>query len=290
MYGSTVATPAFERLSVPAWAWDRDDTRAALRSRDVGALFRAMQRYTGASQSRLAVATGLLQGRVSEILKGTRTVAALEVFERIADGLGMTDEARIRLGLAPLHPTGVGHLGPTGRAEVAAVYASQQAAAADIRAAVALAREIEILAVRGLGIIGLNDSLLRRAVTGGVAPRPQLVRAMLIDPDAPVAERRAREIGESVDSFASGVRLAIARLRELAEVSDATVEVHLYNLLPTWRVISLDSTMFVSAFGESTEGHSSPMYRIGSTAYGGALHRGFLRFIGELRRTSRRVV
>lgn len=274
---------------MPAWAWQRDDLRDALRSRDVGALFRLVQRYAGASQSRLAVATGLLQGRVSEIVKGTRTVTALEVFERIADGLGLPDEARILLGLAPLHPTGLDHLGPAGRAEVIAVYGSQQAASTDIRDAACQAREVDILAVRGLGIIGLNDSLLRPAVAGGTS-YVRVIRALLLDPESAAAARRAAEIGESVESFADGVRLAVARLAELAEQTEATVEVGVYDLLPTWRVIALDSTLFVSAFGEDTEGHASPVYRIGSTAYGGALHRGFRRFVGELWRTARRVV
>jgi len=279
---------AHEPLSIPAWAWQRDELRAVLRCRDIGGLFRLAQRYGGVSQSRLAVATGLLQGRISEIIKGTRMVTTLEVFERIADGLGMPDEARILLGLAPLHPVGLEHLGPAGRAEVLAVYQSQQDAASDIRASVRQAREVDILAVRGLGIIGLNDSLLRPMVTGGGSP--QVVRALLVDPNSDVAQRRAAEIGESFESFASGVSLAVARLRELAEQRTATVEVYLYDMLPTWRVIALDETLFVSAFGHDVEGHTSPMYRISSTAYGGALHRGFRRFIGELQRSARRVV
>jgi hypothetical protein len=67
------------------------------------------------------------------------------------------------------------------------------------------------------------------------------------------------------------------------------VEAHTYALLPTWRVIGLDSTLFVSAFGETHEGHTSPMYRIVGSPRG-ALHRGFNRFRDELRRTARRVV
>ncbi|MGH4020549.1 MAG: hypothetical protein ACRDT0_15205 [Pseudonocardiaceae bacterium] len=55
-------------------------------------------------------------------------------------------------------------------------------------------------------------------------------------------------------------------------------------------MIALDDTLFVSAFGENTEGHTSPMYKISTTAYGGSLHRGFRRFVGELRRTARQVV
>ncbi len=86
------------------------------------------------------------------------------------------------------------------------------------------------------------------------------------------------------------MRLSVARLTELAKHTDVTVELYLYDLLPTWRVISLDQTMFVSAFGEDSEGHMSPMYKITSSAYSGALHRGFRRFVGELRRTARRVV
>lgn len=282
-----MGTQAHMPVSMPEWAWQREDVREALRLRHVGALFRLVQRYSGASQSRLAVATGLLQGRVSEIIKGARTVTALDVFERIADGLSMPDGARLLLGLAPLQPVGLDHLGPSGRAEVIAVYPSQQAAAADIRVGVRSAQEVDILAVRGLGIIGLNDSLLRPAVAKA---SPCRVRALLLDPESQAAYRRAKEIGESFDSFAGGVELALARLRELAEHTEATVEVYLYDLLPTWRVIALDDTLFVSAFGEVTEGHTSPMYKISPAVSGGALHRGLRRFISELQRTSRRVI
>lgn len=143
------------------------------------------------------------------------------------------------------------------------------------------------MAVRGLGIIGLNDSLLRSSVID--AGSQLVVRALLVDPDSAAARRRAAEIGESVETFTSGVSLAVARLRELAEHATATVEIYLYDLLPTWRVIALDETLFVSAFEPNTEGHTSPMYRISSAAYGGALHRGFRQFVGELQRTARRV-
>ena len=57
---------AHEPLSIPAWVWQRDELRAVLRCRDIGGLFRLVQRYGGVSQSRLAVATGLLQGRISK--------------------------------------------------------------------------------------------------------------------------------------------------------------------------------------------------------------------------------
>lgn len=55
--------------------------------------------------------------------------------------------------------------------------------------------------------------------------------------------------------------LSIEWLCDLAEET-GRVQCHLYSLLPTWRVISLDNTMFVSAFGETHEGHTSPRYRL----------------------------
>nr|WP_229806293.1 hypothetical protein [Microbispora rosea] len=47
------------------------------------------------------MAVNLSQGKVSEIMRGAAQVTALDVFERIADGLHMPDPARLALGLAP---------------------------------------------------------------------------------------------------------------------------------------------------------------------------------------------
>jgi hypothetical protein len=73
----------------------------ALRCRDIGRLFRLLAQYAGASQTRLAIACELTQPKVSGYMRGTARVEALEVFERIADGLAMPDPARVALGLAP---------------------------------------------------------------------------------------------------------------------------------------------------------------------------------------------
>jgi hypothetical protein len=87
-------TESAASLVLPHWAWKRPEVRQALRERDVATLLQAAQRYSGASQGRIAVATGLLQGRVSEIIHRARTVTTLELFERIAHGLAcpMTPE------------------------------------------------------------------------------------------------------------------------------------------------------------------------------------------------------
>jgi transcriptional regulator with XRE-family HTH domain len=88
-------------IVVPASLWQRADTTDAMRSRDMRRLFHLLRQYAGASQTRIGIACGLTQGKVSAIMSGSHQVTTLEVFERIADGLGMPPQARLALGLAP---------------------------------------------------------------------------------------------------------------------------------------------------------------------------------------------
>jgi transcriptional regulator with XRE-family HTH domain len=98
-------------ITIPLSLWSQPDALTALRSRDVGHLFRLVRQYAGASQTQIAIACGMTQGKVSEYMKrGGRQALSLEVFERIADGFEMPDEARMALGLAPrtfTPPTGI---------------------------------------------------------------------------------------------------------------------------------------------------------------------------------------
>ena len=52
------------------------------------------------SQTRIGVATGLYQGRVSYIIHDKHKVKSLKKLAEIADGLGMPGHARATLGLA----------------------------------------------------------------------------------------------------------------------------------------------------------------------------------------------
>ncbi len=96
-----MASSALDLLRVPEGFWRRDDVGNALDHRDIGALFRLLSRHAGASQTRIGTATGMSQGTVCLIMNDDRVVSAIDVLERIADGLAMPDEARLRLGLAP---------------------------------------------------------------------------------------------------------------------------------------------------------------------------------------------
>jgi tetratricopeptide (TPR) repeat protein len=91
-------------LSIPPSLWDRPDTLAALRDRNVGRLFQLVYKYGGASQTQIGIAVGMDQGKISTYMNHVRQVTALEVFERIADGLSMPDHARMALGIAPQTP------------------------------------------------------------------------------------------------------------------------------------------------------------------------------------------
>ncbi|MET7781499.1 helix-turn-helix transcriptional regulator [Streptomyces mirabilis] len=269
-------TTTLGAIELPDWAWERAEVRQALRARDVGALFRYAQQYTGVSQARIAAAVGMAQGRVNEIINGRREVSRLDVYERIADGLHMPDDARHLLGLAASREkrSGGAAFDLAAFPEVVRVYAAQNSAAEEIQQQTREAQELDVLAVRGLGLIGLNDSLLRACLPRDQGGKGLRVRVLLLDPDSDALAQRAAEIGESAESLAGGVRLAEARLRELADSSD--IQVYRYRMLPTWRLIRTDSTMFVSAFDAGWEGHESATYKVMETPHG-PLFRGFRR-------------
>jgi transcriptional regulator with XRE-family HTH domain len=272
------------QIELPLWAWQRPALREALRRRDVGALLRTAQAH-GYSQSRLAAATGLSQPRINEIVKGHRTVTALEVFERVAEGLAMPPDARHLLGLA------TGREAHTGGAafdldtfpEVVRVYDAQAAAAAEIQAQAQRSAEVDVLAVRGLGLLALNSSLLRSPVLRATAR----LRVLLLDPGSPALARRAAEIGETSESLAEGIVLAEARLREMA--ATVPVEVYRYRALPTWRIIRCDEVLYLSAFTAGWEGHESPVYKVVQTA-NGPLYQGMRRMLDAMFDDSARTV
>lgn len=96
-----MASRGLDPLRLTSDFWTRDDVIQALRDRDVGALFRLIQKHTGASQTKIANAVGMTHTMVGAFISRKRHVTALDVYERIADGLDMPDAARLALGLAP---------------------------------------------------------------------------------------------------------------------------------------------------------------------------------------------
>jgi len=91
---------AFGPADIPPDFWTRPEVTRALARRDIGELFCLLKKWTGMSQTRIAAATGLYQGRVSYIINGKYQVKSLNSLAGIADGLGMPGPARAALGLA----------------------------------------------------------------------------------------------------------------------------------------------------------------------------------------------
>lgn len=291
MYVVPMAVLTSGPVLLPAAAWRLPDMHQALRARDVAAVLKLAQQYTGASQARLASAIGIGQGRLNELINRRREVTTLDMFERVADGLNMPDAARMLLGLAPAgaRTAGVGDDIAAAAGVVGRYYPVQVDAARDIRRLVAAAASLDILAVRGLGLWGLNDSLLRAAMTTPSRAGQLAVRVLILDADSEAARRRAVEIGESADGFAAGIRMAEHKLAELKLHPGIALEAYRYAALPVWRVIATDEATFVSTFDEGWEGHESPVCRIDAGS-GRSLHRGFRRMIDELAATSERFI
>jgi len=280
MYSHHEMADRYGPVSMADREWRKPGIRHALRQRDAGTLLRLVQQFSGVSQARLATATGIGQGRLNEIINGHRQVARLDVLERLADGLAMPDDARVLFGLAPVHADTL-----TGHAEISRVFAVQADANTELRERAASATQVDILAVRALGLIALNDSLLRGPLTARESPVD--VRVLLLDPDSPAAAIRAAEIGESAESFAAGIRLALARLSEFGNHPYLGLQTAVYNSLPTWRMLVFDGALYLSAFAPSSEGHRSGMYKL-TAADDGVLHAGFLRQFEDMWRQARR--
>jgi transcriptional regulator with XRE-family HTH domain len=83
-----------EALALPPDFWRSDTLLDALAARDVGHLFRLVQKLTGASQTQMGMVTGLSQAQVSEIMSRKRHVTTIDVLARIVEGFGIPDPAR----------------------------------------------------------------------------------------------------------------------------------------------------------------------------------------------------
>ena len=191
------------------------------------------------------------------------------------------------LSAAAAHFTPVA-VNPISDVEAARMYPHQGSVAEEIRRRAAVAEQLDVLAVRGLGIIGLNDSLLRPALMKRT--EALCVRILLLDPDCESAAQRAAEIRESPNAFAAGVRLAVARLEEFAESAPSlALDLRLYDRLPIWRILRIDHLAWVSCFDAQWEGHESTVYEIPQTA-GGSLWAGYRRQFEDMHAHSRRVI
>lgn len=177
---------ANDLIDIPDAFWQRPETTTALRERHIGRLFALVGKYTGTSQTRVGIACGMSQGRVSEIVRGKAQVDKLDVFERIADGLDMPDPARIALGLAPRAPSPPASARKPGQA-IPPGHTAPDLATAPISDLLSLnagdEQKEEEDPLRRRTFVGLTGASLISAVLGDVVPDSTPAEA---EPFAPI--------------------------------------------------------------------------------------------------------
>jgi hypothetical protein len=120
------------------------------------------------------------------------------------------------------------------------------------------AKEIRVLAIRGLGIFALKDSLFWKYLPEKSAQQARL-RILLLSPRSRFVEMRARELGESVESSRKGIELAINQLLKVKKQHNLNLEIRVYDELPVFRLFLMDEMGFISGFLDRRHGHDSPM-------------------------------
>jgi len=186
-------------MEIPASLWQRDAMIEALRDRDMGRVLQLVRQYAGVSQTQLAIAFGMTQAKVSNIMRGVQHVTSLNVFERIADGLNMPGGARIVLGLAPSATSHGDALVPSGAAGATRPLSVESA----------YGEEGEDQ-VRRRTFVGLTGASLFGAVVASAAPSGPLsaveaFAAVLADP------RSAGSLDEPVSLKALSTAVAAAK-------------------------------------------------------------------------------
>jgi len=164
--------------------------------------------------------------------------------------------------------------------EIHSMYQSQSESNDDMVELIKKAKEIDILTIRGLGIIGLNDAVLRKPIRS-IGEKELTIRVFMLSPTSNYAQKRATEIGESYDVFKQALDLGISYIRNFKEETHHKVRIYFYDRQPCWRIIRIDNWYFVSVFDEQTEGHRANVYRIDETKRG-TLGRALKRYIESM--------
>jgi hypothetical protein len=126
------------------------------------------------------------------------------------------------------------------------------------------AKEIKLLFVRGLGIIGLKDSLFWKLLPEKSAQQAHL-KILLLSPYSKYIEKRAKEVGENIESARRGIQFVINQILEAKKRYSLNLELRVYDELPVFRIFILDDKAFISGFLDGIHGHDATMYFIKSS-------------------------
>jgi transcriptional regulator with XRE-family HTH domain len=246
------------QLVLPEQFWASGSTIQVLAQRDIGQLFRLVQRAIGASQTRLGVAVGLSQAQVSEIMSGGRTVSSVDVLSRIVAGLGIPEPAQSALFLGD-----VGQGRRPGRAD--AHSAEDVVTAYAMRGLISrpkwngtISGTQKCLWLYGMAELGfaLDDEV--PGLLAEAAARDCDVRVLLLDPAFPGAADIDADEGSPPGTLAARIRSALARYEQMAMACGPNMKIRIYSAQPSVSVVRSDDLMIVTPYLRFFVGSNSP--------------------------------
>jgi len=91
-------------------------------------------------------------------------------------------------------------------------------------------------------------------------PRESIrLRFLLLDPDSPNLDRKAKDEGDSPEAWRRDISATLSRLRELQEKHSKLIEVRVYSEFPVWRLTIIDEKRaIVHFFPSQKQGPESP--------------------------------
>ncbi|WP_131785354.1 helix-turn-helix domain-containing protein [Protofrankia symbiont of Coriaria ruscifolia] len=254
----------------PEGLWEQPDMAEAISGRDMAVVLTIYRKYTGATQTQIAGACEIPQSHVSEIQSGRRRVTSLEIFKRLADGLGIP---RTPLGLAEKPDT----RRPDGQdaparplptelvPEVVRIYPNRGTVPGEMwRALLNHAQDtVDILVIAGLflpdGHADLVPLLRAKAATG------VKIRYSLGDPASDAVALRGAEEGIG-DNLAARTRMTLTYLSGLRDVPGIDLRLHsttLYN-----SIYRFDNEMLVNTHVYGAPAAHSSVLHLRQTADG----------------------
>lgn len=210
-------------------------------------MFRLARQYAGASQNRIAAATGVVQSRVNELMKRGGQVTSIDFLQRVADGLNLPAHAWMCLGLAP---RGVGRSHPADtRPQPAGMSWPGRAEDAEVRALLAHAAEVT------MGVSDPDAAHRWAAGAEAVTPVPSRIgRADVEQIEHLTAALRAADYlhgGGACREAAAAQTRWVTRLLDVPADDDTTLRLHLtladLHNLAGWT--SLDVALYSAARG-----------------------------------------
>jgi transcriptional regulator with XRE-family HTH domain len=243
-------------VDVGAGFWSDPRTLEVLARRDIAALFRAVQRSTGLTQTRLGMLVGLSQAQVSEIVSGGRKVTSVDVLARIVKGLGLPDPALTALFLGDPHAA---TRSDPQASDVVTFYPMRGLISRPMwNDSIRPARtDLWLYGMAELGF-ALDDEVPE--IFKDASARGCEIKVLLLNPDCAAVATIDSEEGSPSGTLAARIRSALSRFTAMRQ--RARVAVRTYDAAPSVSIVRCDSRMIVTPYMRFFIGSNSPSFEL----------------------------